>query len=147
MKTIDKTKELEANIQLMNEKLLFKGTVDGNDPISIDYIPPLGDGQGYISLELLLLSLTSCMGSALLTFLRRMNKQITGFEINAKGIRNEEHPTGFRIIHVEIVLTSNNTTLTEIDRLLKLVEETYCPVWAMIKGNVDIKVNPVIISA
>lgn len=146
MNTIDKTKELVTQVNLMNQKLLFSGKVNELDPIAIDYIPPLGDGNGYTSLELLLLSLSSCLGSALLTFLRRMNKEIGGLEINAKGLRKEEHPTGFRLITLEIVLTSKNTNLAEIDRVLKLAEETYCPVWAMLRGNVEIKVNPVIIS-
>lgn len=68
----DKSKELTASIKLLNEKLHFQGMVDGNEPISIDYTPPLGDNLGYTSLELLLLSLSSCVGSAVLTFLRRM---------------------------------------------------------------------------
>ncbi|MBN1926536.1 MAG: OsmC family protein [Prolixibacteraceae bacterium] len=146
MKTTDKNKELAAKIVLKNEKLLFKGIVDGNEPIMIDYIPPLGDGQGYTSLELLLLSISSCLGSALLTFLRRMNKQISHLEIKANGLRRDEHPTGFKSINIEILLTSINTNLSELDRVLKLAEETYCPVWAMLKGNVEIIINPIIIS-
>ena len=102
----DKSKELNSTIRLVNDKLHFTGTVSGNEPVSIDYIPPLGDDLGYTSLELLLLSLSSCMGSAILTFLRRMNKTITNFEINARGIRREEHPTGFKNIFIEIKLTS-----------------------------------------
>ena len=143
---IDKSKVMEASLVLLNEKLHFEGSVDKNEPISIDYIPPLGDGLGYTSLELLLLSLSSCMGSALLTFLRRMQKNITRFEIQAKGIRKEEHPTGFKSIHLELIITSTNTTLTEVDKVLKLAEETYCPVWAMLKGNVEVNIHTIIIS-
>lgn len=143
---IDKSKVLEASLVLVNDRLRFEGAVDTNAPISIDYIPPLGDGQGYTSLELLLLSLSSCMGSALLTFLRRMQKNITRFEIQAKGIRKEEHPTGFKSIHMQMIITSANVTLPEVDKLLKLAEETYCPVWAMLKGNVIVNVHTIIIS-
>ena len=92
MITTDKSKELNSSISLLNDKLLFKATVDGNAPISIDYTPPLGDNLGYTSLELILLSLSSCVGSALLTFLRKMKKTITGCEIQARGIRRTEHP-------------------------------------------------------
>ena len=52
----DKSKEVTASINLLNEKLHFEGKVEGNESISIDYIPPLGDNLGYTSLELLLLS-------------------------------------------------------------------------------------------
>jgi len=138
---IDKTKELEANLVLMNNKLHFRGTVEGNDPISIDYIPPHGDGLGYTSLELLLLSLSSCIGSGLLTFLRKMRKTILDFEIHTKGLRREEHPTAFKTIIVTIKIASPDITEAELTRLLALQEETYCPVWSMIKGNVDIQVH------
>ncbi|MBU1010012.1 MAG: OsmC family protein [Bacteroidetes bacterium] len=132
---MDKNQELHASIRLINEKLHFEGSVTGNAPISIDYTPPLGDNLGYTSLELLLLSLSSCMGSAVLTFLRRMNKTIHGFEIHARGIRREAHPTGFKTIFIELVLRSPDTTDSDVEKVLKLAEDTYCPVWAMIKGN------------
>ena len=96
----DKSKELNVSLKLINDKLHFEGNVAGNEPISIDYIPPLGDNLGYTSLELLLLSLSSCLGSSILPFLRRMKKTITGLEIKTKGIRKEEHPTAFKTIHI-----------------------------------------------
>jgi uncharacterized OsmC-like protein len=87
--------ELKTTVQLLNEKLHFEGNVDGNEPVSIDYTPPLGDNLGYTSLELFLLSLSSCTGSANLVLLRKMKKSLEIFEVNSTGYRNEEHPTGF----------------------------------------------------
>ena len=140
-KMIDKSKELNTSINLINDKLNFKGIVEGNYPVSIDYTPPLGDNSGYTSLELLLLSLSSCIGSAILTFLRKMKKTITGCEIHSKGIRKEEHPTGFKTIIIEIDLKSTDTTADDFNKVIKLSEETYCPVWAMLKGNVEIEIK------
>jgi len=137
----DKTKELNASIKLLNDKLHFNGIVENNDPVSIDYTLPLGDNLGYTSLELLLLSLSSCVGSALLTFLRKMRKTINGCEIQARGIRREEHPTCFSIIFLTINIKSPDTTEADIDKVLKLSEDTYCPVWAMLKGNVRIEIT------
>ncbi len=138
---IDKSKELCSSIRLVNDKLNFIGTVDENAPVSIDYIAPLGDDLGYTSLELLLLSLTSCIGSAVLTFLRRMNKTIKNCEINARGLRREEHPTGFRNITVEIVIESPDLTNDDMIKVIKLAEDKYCPVYSMIKGNTDIRIE------
>ncbi len=134
----DKSKELNSTIRLINNKLHFTGTAGSNDPVSIDYIAPLGDDKGYTSLELLLLSFSSCLGSAMLTFLRRMNKTISACEIMSKGIRNQEHPTGFKSIHVNIVLTSPDVAETDMKKVIALAEEKYCPVWAMIKGNTEV---------
>jgi hypothetical protein len=74
----DKSKELNTSVKLINNRLNFSGFTNGNDPVSIDYTPPLGDNLGYTSLELLLLSLS---------------------------------------------------------------EDKYCPVYSMIKGNVDVEIS------
>ena len=137
----DKSKELNASITLINDKLHFKATAGENEPISIDYTPPLGDNLGYTSLELLLLSLSSCVGSSVLTVLRKMRKTITGCEIQARGIRKEEHPTCFKTIYLIVNLISNDTSEEDFKKVLKLSEEAYCPVWALLKGNVEIEVT------
>jgi putative redox protein len=141
---IDKSKELKTSVILMNNKLHFHGEVEGNLPISIDYTPPLGDNLGYTSLELLLLSLSSCLGSALLTFLRRMDKHMTGFRIQATGLRKTTHPTSFHKIFLEVEITSGDITVTELEKLTQSAEEQYCPVWDMIRGNVIVEVSYII---
>jgi len=138
---MDKSKELNASVTLVNDKLHFKTKVGENEPISIDYTPPLGDNLGYTSLELFLLSLSSCIGSSVLTFLRKMRKTITGFEIHSRGIRREEHPTCFKTILLTIDLKSSDTSVEDLKKVVKLSEDTYCPVWAMIKGNVDVEIE------
>lgn len=142
----DKSKELNASITLINDKLHFTGKIGENAPVSIDYIPPFGDNLGYTSLELLLFSLSSCVGSAVLLLLRKMRKTITGLEVNSKGIRKEQHPTGFKTICIELNLKSTDTSKEDIDKVIKLSEETYCPVWSMLKGNVDVEITYNIIS-
>src|SRR5664279_435904 len=137
----DKSVELNSSINLINEKLHFNALVEGNSPISIDYTPPLGDNLCYTSLELLLLSLSSCIGSAVLTFLRKMKKNITGCEINARGIRRAEHPTSFKNIILTINLKSSDTSIDDLEKVINLAEDKYCPVWAMLKGNVEIEIR------
>jgi putative redox protein len=137
---IDKSKELRGSITLVNNKLQFKGEVTGNSPVMIDYVPPLGDNLGYTSLELLLLSLSSCVGSAFLVVLRKMQKTITHFDIAAVGVRREENPTGFKSIALEINLQSDNITTEEMAKVLGVIEGI-CPVLSMVKGNVEITYN------
>jgi putative redox protein len=137
----DKSKELTASVKLVNDRLHFSGFVEGNSPVSIDYIPPLGDNLGYTSLELLLLSFSTCLGTAVLVFLRKMQKSISEFEITANGIRNEEHPTGFKSILMDIHLKSNDVNEGDLNKVVALAEDKYCPVWAMIKGNVQVSVR------
>jgi len=141
----DKSKFLTTSIILLNEKLHFEGKVNGNAPISIDYTPPLGDNLGYTSLELLLLSLSSCMSSSILVLLRKMGKTISGYEMIANGTRKETHPSGFKNIILEFTLNSENTTIDELSKVIQLSEETYCPVLSMLKGNVEIEIKKSIV--
>lgn len=129
---------LEARVKLVNEKLHFEGISGDNEPVQIDYVPPLGDNEGYMSLQLFLLSLASCAGSSVLTFLRKMKKNISGCEIKATGKRFSQHPTSFEKITLEFMLKSEDVLPEDVEKVIALSEATYCPVWAMIKGNVKV---------
>ena len=135
----DKSKQLETTLTLVNNKLHFMGKVEPNDPVSIDYSAPLGDNLGYTSLELFLLSFSSCIGSLVLTLVRRMGRTINGFDIKASGIRREQHPTCFSSITLEIILQSPDVTEAEFEKAVILSDDKLCPVRAMMR--VDIPVN------
>lgn len=138
--------KIEVAINLLNQKVKFSAKARDNQPITVDYIPPLGDGEGYTSLELLLISFATCVGTGLLTLLRKMRKEITALQMSATGIRREVHPTSFETITLEIKLTSKDVTTEDMNKVLKLAEESICPVWAMIKGNTIVKTNYTIIN-
>lgn len=130
--------QLEVTVDLANEKIQFTGTARSNPALTIDYVPPLGDGQGYMPLELLLISLASCSGATIAALLRKMRKNISGFKVNASGARRETHPTSFEKIFLEFILNSNDVSDSDMQKAIELSEKTYCPVWAMLKNNVEI---------
>lgn len=130
---------LNVSIDLINDKVGFTGAAANNTPISIDYTPPIGDGLGYTSLELLLLSLASCMGTSMLLLLRgKQHRTITGCRIQAHGTRRAEHPTCFEHIEVELEFHSPDATDMDVQHALRITESTLCPVWAMIKASVEV---------
>jgi putative redox protein len=136
---IESKTRLTAEVTLINDKLHFLGKAGNNEQVHIDYVPPLGDNNGYMSLQLFLVSLASCAGSSVLTFLRKMKKNIQKCDIKASGIRRSEHPTSFESIELEFIINSEDVIPADLDKVIALSEETYCPVWAMIKGNVPVK--------
>ncbi len=133
--TTNKSKELTTSITLLNEKLHFEGSADANDPVSIDYTPPFGDNLGYTSLELFLLSLSSCAGSAILVLLRKMNKQIDHFEIHSLGVRKENHPTGFASITMQVNIQSKEVNAGDLEKVVERIE-AICPVLSMLDKNI-----------
>jgi putative redox protein len=132
------SEQLEVTVDLVNEKVKFTGVAGSNPAITIDYTPPLGDGQGYMPLELLLISLAACSGSTVAALLRKMRKNVSGLKVNAKGTRRVVHPTSFDSIFLEFVLTSPDAEAADIQKAIQLSEEAYCPVWALLKNNVEI---------
>ena len=132
--------QLEVSVDLtnQNQKVQFTGVARSNPAIIIDSKSPQGDGQDYSPLELLLLSLASCSGSTVVTLLRKMRKNISGVKVKAKGIRREQSPTSFQKIILEFVISSEEIESAEVEKVIKLTEETYCPVWAMLKNNVKV---------
>jgi putative redox protein len=129
---------VSVTVDLVNDKVRFSGSARDLPVVSADYFPPLGEGQGYTGLELLLLSLAACSATAIVPMLRRMSKTVTAFRVHASGRRRTQHPTGFETIAIEFVLTSPDAALADLQKVARMAEETICPVWAMLKGNVEI---------
>ncbi|HEY3379893.1 MAG TPA: OsmC family protein [Armatimonadota bacterium] len=129
---------LTVSVDLIDDKVRFAGALRANAPVTVDYTPPIGGGQGYTSLELFLYSLTTCLGTSVLLVLRKMQKTITGCHVQAHGIRREEHPTCFARIALELVLQSPDATESDVQHALRIAEDSLCPVWAMIKNNVEV---------
>jgi putative redox protein len=128
-----------ASAELVNGKMMFKGTAGDNPPVMTDYIPPIGDGKGYMPLELFLVSLSACLGGALSVLLRKTGKTIDALTVSAEGIRREQHPTSFEKITLRVRLRSKDITEAEVKKAVDISEASVCPVWAMIKGNVEVK--------
>ncbi len=132
------TESVIVKTVLTNDKLRFETALRDNNPIVSDYIPPLGDGQGYMPLELFLTSMMTCAGGTIVSLLRKMRKTVAAFRIEAEGFRRDEHPTYFEKIVLRMELVSPDATDEDMARCIELSEEKFCPVWAMIRGNVEV---------
>jgi putative redox protein len=130
--------QLTVSTSLINEKVKFRGVSGSNPEIILDYTPPIGDGEGYTSLELFLISLASCSGTAISLLLRRMRKDVSGLKIDASGTRREQHPTYFERIHLQFELVSKDAEASDVEKAIAMSEESLCPVWNMVKNNVEI---------
>ncbi len=130
---------LKAEMKLIDKGLKFQ-TKAGNYPeIITDYIPPLGNNEGYTSLELFLISFGTCISGTVLPILRKMQKDIEEYSMTVTGMRKTEHPTGLKKIIFEMFVKSKNTTTEEIDKAVRMAEETYCPIWSMLKNDIEIE--------
>jgi putative redox protein len=139
--------QLEVTVNSTNQKLGYTGALRSLSPIAMDYIPPHGDGQGYMPLELLLMSLGSCSGGTIGFLLRKMGKTVSAIRVNVKGTRRGQHPMSFQKILLDFTVNSSDVKEADIQKAIKLAEESVCPVWAMVKGNAEITTEYRIVAA
>ncbi|NPV89238.1 MAG: OsmC family protein [Firmicutes bacterium] len=129
---------LEVNIRLTDQKVHFTGVSETNPerPVEFDFQPPLGEGQGYKGLELLLMSFAGCVSTTIVYLLRSKAKDVSGFKMNAKGITSLQ-PLALQRICFEAVLESRDADDSDIENAIGLAGEA-APVWKAIKNNVEV---------
>jgi putative redox protein len=132
---------IKVKVDLVNDKVQFRGVseLNPNRTVQFDYIPPIGDGDGFAGLELLLLSLAGCSGTGVAYVVRRMGKTVGSLTVLAKGAKVDGPPMKFETIDLEYLLRSPDLSEAETNRVLPIVEKSVCPVWAMIRGNCEIR--------
>ena len=131
--------QLEATVILTNQKVQFTGIskTNPNRPITFDYLPPLGDGEGYRGLELLLMSFAGCVSTTIVFLLSKMGKDISGFKMNVT-VENRLQPLSLETISFDVLLDSKDTDDLELQSVIRQAEEL-SPVWIAIKNNAVVR--------
>lgn len=130
--------DLSAQIVWKNRKLQFEGVSANNPdrPLLFDFSPPLGDGDGFAGLELLLLSLAGCISTTIVFLLGHMGKTLTAYSAAVEGTRSE-HPLALAEAHIKVLLSAAGLTDEDMRAVLARTEQM-APVWQAVKGNVSV---------
>ena len=132
---------LLIKVKRTNQKVHFEGVSNSNSDIVIpfDYAPPLGDGQGFGGLELLLMSFSGCVSTTVVFLLGRLGKNITNYTAVVEGIRSEQ-PLALKEIHFNICIESSDITEDDMENVMKQAENI-SPVWQAVKNNISVKMT------
>jgi len=137
-------KIIETSLKLVDDKVKLISEIPQKLPIMTDYFPPIGtigESDGYIPLELILVSFASCLSTTLLIVLKnQMKKSVTSLSANTKGIQRNEMPKIIEHIIFDISIASPDISDADFKETLKIAEQI-CPVLTMLKGNVQIEIN------
>ncbi len=132
-------KEVRADI-------IFKGGMrfDGmsgrsGKSVEIDFATEGEDVVGFVPLELLLVSLSSCSGQVVVGLLKRMGQEVQELLVHVKGVKREIHPTVLTSIELDFEFRGGRVDGPSVEKAIALSEERFCPVWAMLKPVVPIK--------
>ncbi len=91
-----------------------------------------GENAGFRPMELLLVGLAGCTGMDVISILRKKRQDVSGYEVQVRGVRAEEHPMVFVEITVEHIVTGHAIQPEAVARAIQLSEERYCGAGAML---------------
>jgi len=116
------------------EKMAFSSQIDTHT-VRMDTSPPLGDDSGPSPKKLLLASLAGCTGMDVVSLLKKMRVEITGFDIDIDADLTEEHPKVFS--EIRMVYRFHGTALDQakVEKAVNLSQERYCGVSEMLRKN------------
>jgi putative redox protein len=97
------------------------------------------EGQSGIGpMEVVLTALAACTGDDVLAILKKKRQQVTELKINVRGKRAENPPKVYTEIHVEYILKGAGLKEKDIQQAIRLSEEKYCSVGAMLGRSAKI---------
>jgi putative redox protein len=82
-------------------------------------------------MELMLMGLGGCMGYDVLTILRRMRMEVTGYRLHLEGKRADDPPAVYTEVRLEHVIAGKDLEPEKVERALALAADRYCSAWAM----------------
>ena len=120
--------------------MAFDGTSDSGHIVPLDAFSGVGgEGQGFRPLELMAVSLAGCTAMDVISILKKMQQEVTSFEVRVKADRAEEHPKVFTSIALEYVVTGKNIDRASVEKAVNLSETRYCSAQAMLRKAVPIQ--------
>ncbi len=92
------------------------------------------DGRpGVGPMQLLLAALAGCTGMDVIGILKKKRVAVRDFRIEVRGKRAAEHPRIWTDIHVTYLLWGEGIRPEDVEQAIRLSEEKYCSVGAMLR--------------
>ncbi len=133
------TASLDGTVDLL-EAMAFKATSSTGHEITLDASSEVGGTErGPRPIELLLLGLGGCTGMDVISILRKMRQDVTGYQVRLHGDRADDHPKVFTAITVEHVVRGRNLSLDAVKRAVELSATRYCPAAAMLGKSAKVE--------
>ena len=128
---------MKAKVTLI-DKLQFSAVSDSNHAIILDAGKDMSYDQGCRPKELFLMGLISCTGMDVVSLLRKMRVPFKDITISADAESSTEHPKFFTNIHIIYTFIGDNIDDSKVEKAIKLSNERYCGVTAMLEKTTRI---------
>jgi len=131
---------ITAKVQLtqpLKRERQFVGTTGSEHHIVLD------DAEGRTGakpIELLAVALAGCTAFDVITVLRqKYHQQVTAYEVRVDADQAERPPQVFTAVRIHHVVTGCGIDATAIEEAIRLSEEKYCSVGAMVKQTASVR--------
>jgi len=90
-------------------------------------------------MKLVLAGLAGCTGIDIVSILKKKKVSLTDFKVNVRGKRAETYPMVYTDIEVEYILWGDDLKIRDVEQAIKLSEQKYCSVSAMLEKTANIR--------
>jgi len=97
--------------------------------------------------ELLLVALGSCTGVDVVSILKKKREDVTGYRVEVRGQRRDEHPRSYKRLEVHHIITGHNISDRSVAQAIELSDQKYCSVAATLRPAAEIVSSYEIIEA
>ena len=98
-------------------------------------------GQAFTAMELFLVTLAGCTAMGVQWIMVRQRQKLDRFDIAIAGTRREEDPKYYDIIDIRYSLAGELIRKDAVERAIRLSQEKYCSVRAMLKDSVKLNIT------
>jgi len=112
---------------------------DSNHWVVLDSVEKFG-GRDAASrpMEMVLIALGGCTAMDTESLINKMRTPVDEFHVEVTAERHNEHPKVFTKIHLTYFFRGENLNKANIAKAVRLSQEKYCSVTAMLSHSVDI---------
>jgi putative redox protein len=99
----------------------------------------IGDIPGVGPMELILVGLAGCTGIDIVDILEKKREPLEALKILVRGLRGEDFPKVYKEFEVTYLIWGEGINPISVEQAIRLSEEKYCSVSAMLKSVAKIR--------
>jgi len=93
--------------------------------------------SGAKPIELVAIALAGCTAFDVINILRKKRQQVTGYEVHVEADQALNPPQVFTNVRIHHLLTGSDISSQAVEDAIKLSEEKYCSVGAMVQKSAE----------
>jgi putative redox protein len=107
---------------------------------------PAGN-TGAKPIELVAIALAGCTAFDVINILRKKRQQVTGYQVTVEADQRPDPPQVFTHVRIHHIVTGKEVSSQAVEEAIRLSEEKYCSVGAMVKQTADLETTFEIVPA